>query len=597
MADLPPRPELPLPPRITRRDDRPYPLRDSYEPRYERRDDFRRDYDRGYDRDWDTRERERDRDRDREYDRRAGPPPRRGPPGYDRDRDRYDRDRRPPPRYRSRSRDRDRYYEARYERFPPRSPPRSPPRRESYYRPRSRSRTPPRRPPPPLPSPPRIQSRRRSPTPRRSPPPPSTRSRSPPSKRIRLGTHSIGSPPSARSPPPLRHASPSRRSPYHASSRPRSPPRRDYPSPRRSDRGSEKSFRRDDYSPPPTMSVYLDDNKGSRGQSPVHRDTFEPPLIKPEPPIPSRDSYPPPPPPVPPDDRDDQPLLDNQGDTVMKTEPSPTSNPGPSTVALPPRPHERSPSPPRHPRRRDDPPRDRERDPWHDTPGPHPPTQPRGHGFPPRGVPIRGRGAFRGSGPSGFTVEPPRAPRNRGILPTALPSSTAPTLAIQTQQQVQNSPFQSFTPTLPTPTPMAASATTSAATTPFDSKTAEAKNIFANIPEPVIPDYRALISDVFSSSTPNGDTIITKLGEMESLRKQIVLQQKHAFNLSLEYGNVYKMTRRALHEFEMANFDLRAAVKRRESTRTQLELAKMGVLGIDFEGREAYEQDQVEFVT
>ncbi|KAK7440195.1 hypothetical protein VKT23_017137 [Stygiomarasmius scandens] len=587
MADLPPRPDVPPPPPISRRDDRPYPLRDSYEPRYDRRDPRDRPFDRDRDRDREReRERERDRDRDsrdrdydRDYDRRYRPPPRwddrRGPSPYDR---------RPPPRYRSRSRERDRFHDRSYDRYPPRSPPRSPPRRD-YYRPRSRSRTPPRRLPPP-PSPPRMQ-RRRSPTPppRRSPPPPHlARSRSPPTKRIKLGSHSIGSPPYGT--PPLQRPG----SPY---SRPRSPPRPYSPSRRYgSDRGSEKSYGRRDDRSRSRSPIMRNRARASRSSSP-YKESFDsgPSMIKTEEPF-AREpsSHPPPPPPMPPDVERD--VADYQGDIIMKSEPEPP---------LP----RQSLSPPRHPRRRDEPlpPRDN-RDPWHDTPGPHPPTQPRSHGFIPRGAPIRGlgRGAppFRGGPSSGFAVEPPRAPRNRGIPPTAPMAATSTSLApppvvqvaqaqAQTTIQSSQSPLQISTPTLPTPTLGPNSTSVAAADTkqPGTGTTGTGTgtpDIFAHIPEPIIPDYRTLLEQ---ASIP-----LDRVTEMDMIKKQIVLAQKQVFSLSLEYGNVQKTTRRALHEFEMASFDLRAAVKKRESTRAQLELAREGVLGIDFQGK--WDQDVVE---
>lgn len=51
-----------------------------------------------------------------------------------------------------------------------------------------------------------------------------------------------------------------------------------------------------------------------------------------------------------------------------------------------------------------------------------------------------------------------------------------------------------------------------------------------------------------------------------------------------EYGETLKATRKATHEQEMAEIELGAAKMRREVADSQLEKARLGLLGIDFDG-------------
>lgn len=51
-----------------------------------------------------------------------------------------------------------------------------------------------------------------------------------------------------------------------------------------------------------------------------------------------------------------------------------------------------------------------------------------------------------------------------------------------------------------------------------------------------------------------------------------------------EYGETLKATRKAIHEQEMAEIELGAAKMRREVADSQLEKARFGLLGIDFDG-------------
>lgn len=51
-----------------------------------------------------------------------------------------------------------------------------------------------------------------------------------------------------------------------------------------------------------------------------------------------------------------------------------------------------------------------------------------------------------------------------------------------------------------------------------------------------------------------------------------------------EYGETLKAARKALHEQEMAEIELAAARMRREIADSQLEKARVGSLGIDYDG-------------
>lgn len=51
-----------------------------------------------------------------------------------------------------------------------------------------------------------------------------------------------------------------------------------------------------------------------------------------------------------------------------------------------------------------------------------------------------------------------------------------------------------------------------------------------------------------------------------------------------EYGETLKATRKAIHEHEMVEIELSAAKMRREVADSQLEKARLGLLGIDFDG-------------
>ena len=51
-----------------------------------------------------------------------------------------------------------------------------------------------------------------------------------------------------------------------------------------------------------------------------------------------------------------------------------------------------------------------------------------------------------------------------------------------------------------------------------------------------------------------------------------------------EYDEILKATRKAIYEQEMAEIELAAARMRREVADSQLEKARLGLLGIDYDG-------------
>jgi len=51
-----------------------------------------------------------------------------------------------------------------------------------------------------------------------------------------------------------------------------------------------------------------------------------------------------------------------------------------------------------------------------------------------------------------------------------------------------------------------------------------------------------------------------------------------------EYGETLKAARKAMHEQEMAEIELAAARMRREVADSQLEKARLGLLGVEYDG-------------
>lgn len=58
----------------------------------------------------------------------------------------------------------------------------------------------------------------------------------------------------------------------------------------------------------------------------------------------------------------------------------------------------------------------------------------------------------------------------------------------------------------------------------------------------------------------------------------------HRARAATEYAELSKATRRAVHELEIAGVDLNAARLRREVADAQMEKARMGLLGLHYEG-------------
>jgi hypothetical protein len=65
---------------------------------------------------------------------------------------------------------------------------------------------------------------------------------------------------------------------------------------------------------------------------------------------------------------------------------------------------------------------------------------------------------------------------------------------------------------------------------------------------------------------------------------QIKELQSHRVRVVAEYAEISKAARRAVHELEMSNVDLNAARMRREIADAQMEKARIGLLGLDYEG-------------
>ena len=54
--------------------------------------------------------------------------------------------------------------------------------------------------------------------------------------------------------------------------------------------------------------------------------------------------------------------------------------------------------------------------------------------------------------------------------------------------------------------------------------------------------------------------------------------------MRIEYGETLKAARKAMHEQEMAEIELAAAKMRREVADSQLERARLGLLGVEYDG-------------
>ncbi|KAK7049285.1 hypothetical protein VNI00_005886 [Paramarasmius palmivorus] len=451
-------------------------------------------------------------------------------PPYDRDRDR-DRSY-PPPRYdrppTERGYDRDRYPR---DTSPPNWRRSSPPR---GYRRDSRS-------------PPRL-SRRRS----RSPPPSLYRrpSRSPPPKRLRLGNHSIGSPHSSRSSPHRRYRSPSprrdgrRRSPsLDRQSRRHSPP--PPPPPRPSSRSSrhsqlEQGEHRSDSRPPEIKGPGVTKEQ-ERDNQERHRSRSRSPRREQQVPSPA------------PKPQTTTSLSVNAGSG--QTEPSQSASPLSSinSHSTPPQdmPKRASPAVPALPMISTDPwasphPKDPSRPSTPAEQATHlPPRQPRNY---------RGRGDFRGGLRGTFRgLEPPRGPRNRG--PSAVGATTP------------------MSGSHPSPSPVSAPGL-------------PGKDSLPSTPSQPVLVPTTLTGEVYVDSWESlVQQHIPQLVDLEHSYKnsmrQLDMMNKEYASIQKDYKSIYRVARRALHEFDMSAIDLRAAEARRRVTSQQHELARLGRLGVD----------------
>lgn len=72
-------------------------------------------------------------------------------------------------------------------------------------------------------------------------------------------------------------------------------------------------------------------------------------------------------------------------------------------------------------------------------------------------------------------------------------------------------------------------------------------------------------------------------GPCDAVIKEIKQHRAHSSLLMGEYVNAEKAKLRAMHELQMAQFDLEAAMFRRQIADAQLDMARQGKLGIDYE--------------
>ena len=67
---------------------------------------------------------------------------------------------------------------------------------------------------------------------------------------------------------------------------------------------------------------------------------------------------------------------------------------------------------------------------------------------------------------------------------------------------------------------------------------------------------------------------------------------RKSYRLRAKYGETLKAARKATHEQEMSEIELAAARMRREVTDTQLEKARLGLLGVDYDGISGLAMDE-----
>ncbi|KAJ3982747.1 hypothetical protein F5890DRAFT_320657 [Lentinula detonsa] len=362
------------------------------------------------------------------------------------------------------------------------------------------------------------------------------RSRSPRyplSKRIKLGSHSIGSPPlppSARSPERIRNRSQSRDSRYRhsrAASRDRT---RSSPRP-----PSERPLRHDPDSP-------RDEGEIREYDTP---DRDRPPTDKQRPAISPFNIISAPQP--------------SPGKHVVENDVKPKSPPPevpvsasilphtlPSTPPIPPKQPIRSSSPPKHPRN------------WSESRPTEsslfiPPSIRRGRG---RGGGSYRGGMYRGGGPP----DAPRAPRNRGI-PQA-----------STGQEHPQETTAIFCGADSAPSPPAS--TKSKTETPPRLPSAEPEETIEQLLKWV--NEELIVTDMMQEERKIMDR--SKL-----LRDEYLAAHKYTHELAMEHYKISNETHQALHEYEMANIELKHLQQRRQGLNKQQELARLGLLGMDYE--------------
>ncbi|CDO70778.1 hypothetical protein BN946_scf184798.g93 [Trametes cinnabarina] len=73
-----------------------------------------------------------------------------------------------------------------------------------------------------------------------------------------------------------------------------------------------------------------------------------------------------------------------------------------------------------------------------------------------------------------------------------------------------------------------------------------------------------------------------KFNPAAEIEAEIVRTHAHRIHLEAEYVQTSAAARRALHEYDMSNIDVKAAMMRRELAVPQLEKAEVGMLGVDY---------------
>ncbi|KAJ3735838.1 hypothetical protein DFJ43DRAFT_1036570 [Lentinula guzmanii] len=218
----------------------------------------------------------------------------------------------------------------------------------------------------------------------------------------------------------------------------------------------------------------------------------------------------------------------------------------PSTPPILPKQPIRSSSPPKHPRN------------WSESRPTEsslfiPPSIRRGRG---RGGGSYRGGIYRGGGP----LDAPRAPRNRGI-PQA-----------STGQEHPQETTAIFSGADSAPSPPAS--TKSKTETPPRLPSAEPEETIEQLLKWV--NEELIVTDMMQEERKIMDR--SKL-----LRDEYLAAHKYTHELAMEHYKISNETHQALHEYEMANIELKHLQQRRQGLNKQQELARLGLLGMDYE--------------